>query len=158
MDVGCCKTADEDPIPRLVKRFHPDRLIGFDPYPLLAEREYELDGTTVFTNQAAAWLYDGEVMYTEAGSGSHIGEGPHLVECFDFAAWLARVLEDPLDVVVKFDCEGSEYALLRALRARNLDARLKLILVEWHPGPDWDTRYELAESLRCPVEEWYDYG
>lgn len=145
VDVGC---ADHDAksVNYLVERFRPDEFWGFDPYPDMEPLDYQDGPTHVRTSGQAAWLYGGEVAFTEAGDCSHVGEGPNTVPCFDLAAWLAE--REP-GTVLKLDAEGAEYELVPHLIATGEDRRLSLLLIEWH----FDDR-DLTSQLGCPVEIW----
>lgn len=46
-------------------------------------------------------------------------------------------LHNERSIIMKLDCEGSEYAIMQNLFANNLLTSFKLILIEWHQqGPD----------------------
>ena len=56
-------------------------------------------------------------------------------------------------IVLKLDCEGAEYDLLRHLMDTRADSRLELAIVEWH---DPDRGREFIESnIACRIEQWH---
>lgn len=178
VDVGCApqrrEGSDEvdESVVRLVERFRPSALYGFDPWPGAATGEVELSGCRCVLDGRAAWVRDGEVqLSTRDGLGIVASVAPHLplgpeyatVPCFDFPAWLARLLSAGEPVVVKLDCEGAEFELLERVVEDGLDARLDRLLVEWHTDVPWPIdlaarlrgwRAALERRLRCPVEPW----
>lgn len=136
VDVGCANHGI-DSIAPLLERFQPSVLYGFDPN--VEDAVYEQDGARVELSHLAAWVHDGTVAFRPDRSASQVDQDGNEVHCFNFAAWLEALLEKD-EVVVKLDCEGSEFALIAAMRHwRQLD-RLKMLLVEWH--------------FPCHVEAW----
>lgn len=77
------------------------------------------------------------------GTGSHISDKGLLVTSKMFVEDVAdhffRILNsNSLDVVIKIDCEGSEYEILSRLQDSGLlkDGRIKCLMIEWHyQGP-----------------------
>lgn len=115
----------------------------------------------------AAWTYDGEIGFREDNLNSWVtyaNDAPK-VPCFDLATFisdlyvtkhdrLANGFLDPNEpeIILKLDCEGSEYDLLRHLINTGVDKLLKLAWVEWH---DPDRGRALIESeLACELHEW----
>ena len=166
VDVGSAEHGREESVHRLVSQYGPSMLFGFDPLNDWAGVVNWM-GTPVVLSKMAAWLFDGVVGFQMSGITSGIpGDGPRFPEplpavpCFDLANFLA-VLISAGPVILKLDCEGAEYPLLRHLRAQDIDTRLNRVLVEWHDGSDvngdfyahgWDVDGRIR--LRCPVEEW----
>jgi FkbM family methyltransferase len=144
-DLGCADYGYQDSVAGLIAEYHPSTLYGFDPAPRLAERAYRQGRTKVVLNRMAAWLYDGEVPYHDAGTSSRIGEGDTMVPCFDLAKWLRPKLRR--GVVLKMDIEGGEVPVLEHLVAEGLDSQLQELVVEWHG----DNRVAVA----CPVRDWW---
>lgn len=157
VDVGCHPQGPEESVYKLVGKYAPDLLLGFDPFPELKEgTEVTPGGTVIIRRQLAAWIHDGYVPFQIDGICSGVdAEAMAAVECFDLNR-LIRTLPAG-DIILKLDCEGAEYGLLRRLADENLDERLSLVLVEWHP-PDTAHGYfvppDVRPVLRCPVEEW----
>ena len=64
------------------------------------------------------------------------GGVPTNVSLKDAATMLRPVIEDAkargLAVVVKVDCEGSEFAIFRSLAAAGLLSQIDAFMVEWH--------------------------
>src|SRR5213596_3219310 len=93
IDVGCARYGGDYSIERLVEEFHPDVLYGLDPNPAvhtgMPKKEYlsAVAATTVTVERAAAWTYDGEIGYVEAGLGSWVTLNPlkPRVPCVDLA-------------------------------------------------------------------------
>lgn len=142
VDIGSKTHTGEESIEKLVERFHPTILYGFDPHHVTGPdgERWKIGSTEVWVQSKAAWIYDGSVPFRLDGSASTIGLGTP-VECFDLCAFLApKLATGYTDVVLKLDCEGAEFTLINALRSAGLLEQLKLLLVEWH--------------LPCPFEEW----
>ncbi len=137
VDVGCANHGVPSLDP-LLERFDPGAYYGFDPHA--EDRVYTQGNSLVQISHEAAWTYNGKVRFQAEGSASRIDrfETEVLVDCFDFGEWLEPLLAH--DVVVKLDCEGSEFALIDVMRKRAQLERLHLLLVEWH--------------IPCAVEEW----
>jgi FkbM family methyltransferase len=128
-----------------VKRFRPDVLYGFDPWPALVEGESELEGTRVILARKAAWITDGEIEFARvqglrAWDSTVMREknsrrewsGPSeiiRVPCFDFSSWLRTLPEPP---IVKLDVEGAEFPILERMVETGADALVTELLVEWH--------------------------
>ena len=53
-----------------------------------------------------------------------------------------------MDVIVKCDCEGSEFAIFRSLAAAGLLGRITACMVEWHAMFDDRTQEDLIAPLR----------
>lgn len=159
VDLGCFPHGHEVSIERLIERYMPDRLYGFDPYPELLEcearRVVERVGLAshhtvrIELRRLAAWTFDGEIEYArvngerawdstvmrEKNSRREWQQGEIVtVPCFDFALWLAGLEREPSDepLVVKMDIEGAEFPLLEHLHEAGADALCDLLLVEWH--------------------------
>ena len=172
VDLGCFPHRDEISIEPLIRRYRPDVLYGFDPWPALVEGETELDGTRVILERKAAWVEDGEiefarvrglrawdstVMRAKCSRAEWTGAGDVIrVPCFDFSEWLRRLPEAP---VVKLDVEGAEFPILERLVEQGTDELVAELLVEWHEDkmPDYAGRKdELLGRLRCQVAPWED--
>ncbi len=170
--VGSQTYGNEESFEKLVTRFEPELLYAFDPLARneswIRRRDY---GALAYSQiAAAAWVRDG---FCEFGIGADPGVNATLVRaknlvgewsetvmvpCFDFSAWLSGFAEP---VVVKMDIEGAEYAILEKMIADGTDARLSLLLVEWHDhklegdSELWEAcRLAILENLRCEVESW----
>lgn len=171
IDVGCAKWGGDESIPQLIEEYSPLALWGYDPGT--KDRTYALKGTTVSEYQAAAWVHGGSVKFTVSGLGGHIG-GEKRVRCFDIAHRIREAASIADRVVLKLDCESSEYKLIPHIVANDADLVLAEVRVEWHcecgygiwngVHPDvgchrdfdaWlKRRDEMAATLRCPVREW----
>lgn len=159
VDVGCMPHGREESVRKLIGRFQPDILFGFDPHPDLVEGVEHAGDTVVVRKRAAAWIFGGQTLFKIDGICSGVAacdiakDGTVMVDCFDLAAWLRAL---PVgEVVLKLDAEGAEYPLLARLHESGLDGRLQRVIVEWHPP---DTAHGLYTAvrpeLRCDVEEW----
>lgn len=154
IDVGCHDwEGGADSIDLLARVFRPTRLIGLDPFAETGTRK--IGGTRVETLRAAAATYDGEAGMRIDGTASRFEDGSeHRVLTVDLARLVAGLDGDM--VILKLDCEGSEYDLLEHLIGYELDERLALLLVEWHRLDLYRDRQQvLAASLRCPVGSWW---
>ena len=160
VDIGSYPHGAYHSIGSLCRYFKPEIVYGFDPLEVDGEWTLEETGTRVVTKPVAAWTYDGEVLFTEAGTQSALGtetatpsthprQPTRSVPCFDLAAWIKALPEDEL--VVKIDVEGSEIALMKHLHETGADERISLLLVEEHPhlslGP--------LPTVACTVGEWW---
>jgi FkbM family methyltransferase len=172
VDLGCFPHRDEVSIEPLVRRYRPDVLLGFDPWPKLVEGETEFEGTRVVLERKAAWIEEGEVEFARVrglrGWDSTVmraknsrrewsGAGEIVrVPCFDFSAWLTDLPERP---VVKFDVEGAEFPILERMVEEGTDALVAEAVVEWHDEKMSDfaaRKATLLRELRCPVTSWED--
>ena len=164
LDVGCQERESEESVRRLIDRFHPELLLGFDPDPALAEGAELVDGTLIVRRRACAWIDEQPQPVEHDGIRTGIDYRPdrstELAEAVDVPALLWAL---PTGTILKLDCEGAELEILRSLRLMRLDERLALALVEWHPvdlgsdhgrGLTRDGIRAFAARLRCPVEEW----
>lgn len=148
VDLGCHTHGDQDSIRKLIRRYKPRILFGFDPHPETVEGIERVDGSVVVIARIAAWTVDGiSHLHVDGTATVLVGDGGSLTETFDLAAWLFTLPRVP--ITLKLDVEGAEYELLPHLRHRQADELLERVLVEWHGAPaDFD--------LSCPVEEWHD--
>ena len=149
IDVGCAVHHGHDSIRRLIGRFHPKLLLGFDPWPKLRPGTVNINGTTVVRSRAAAWVHGHGSFLVLDGWGSYTDDVAPAdekivqIKTFDLAS-LIEALPRPL--VLKLNAEGAEYPVLHHLVDLGLDAKLDLCIVQWH-----DTgRVQMA----CPVEEY----
>lgn len=162
VDLGCHdhplhQGQPQDSIGKLIERFHPTVLYGYDP--LAIEQIYRTGGTRVVVTRQAAWTYRGSVRYDlepqnpdSPLSAKVKDDGPAQVTCFDLADLIRSMPDEGL--VVKMDVEGGEYVLIRHLIDNDLDEWLALLLVEWHGRGRYRERRRLEKALRCPVEQW----
>jgi hypothetical protein len=146
VDLGCQTYGTEESTMRLIERFDPQILYGFDPHPETLDAVKMIGGTTVVTARKAAWVIDGaRSVHVDETRTRIAGDGELLVQTFDLAAWLFTLPRIP--TVLKMDVEGAEYELLPHLVHRMADRLLERVLVEWHGDP--------AEvDLACPLELW----
>jgi hypothetical protein len=159
VDVGCQPHGEEASVPKLIDRFGPEILFGFDPWPWMEEGIERIGDTIVVRRRAAAWSHAGVVGIKVDGICTGIQteerlpfDAAFIAEAFDFSGWLRACPPD--EVVLKIDAEGAEYPLLAEIHASGLDERLKLVLVEWHSEEMAHGLYAPRPELRCPVEEW----
>lgn len=153
VDVGCAPRAregapgDEESILRLISRYHPRKLYGFDPGAVKAR--ITENGTSVIVEPLAAWTYDGWIGFMEKGIRSHLSQDEEAidVQCFDLAAFLIHLAAEDSEIILKLDVEGAEYTLLPHLHETGADQVVKLLLVEWHWEP-------MNLDMACPVELW----
>lgn len=144
IDVGSATWPGEESLRKLRDRFRPRLIYAFDPAE--TDSVYALSAlTTVVAKRAGAWVSHDPQPFWFEGARTRRVEGHWMVPCFD----LARFIQDlpQCSIVLKLDCEGSEYRLLNHLHEQGADVLLDGILVEWH-GPPLDLQY------RCPVELW----
>lgn len=172
LDIGCAKYGGDESIPYLIEEFEPDYLFGFDPALEQSIGAYLLGATTVVTQRAAAWLFDGGVGFVVAGLGGHVDESGEDFPCFDLARTILSFPDD-WEIVLKMDAEGAEYALIPHLYSTDADLRLKLACIEWHCADcgiggngrhregckgdhaAWEERRTgLVQLMRCEMQEW----
>jgi len=160
IDVGCARYGGDYSIERMIEKFEPDILYGFDPawedemYAPIAD----LYKTDVIVSRSVAWTRSGLVHFMLDGLNGQVGDADFwpLIPCIDLAHFI-RQLPDEAEIILKMDCEGSEYELLEHLMAKGVDERLSLAWVEWHPRgvPDpAERRASIERRLRCQVDEW----
>lgn len=159
IDIGAARYDNYFSMERLIDEFKPTHLYAYDPNPAL-----EPPGTgktKVQLVRAAAWTHVGTVGYLESGAWSHLTDDPDApqVRCVDLAAEIAGYAKKFRGrLVLKLDCEGSEYDLLPHLIATDADVLLHLVVVEWHPwlrdGQE-AVRARIEASARCEIREWW---
>lgn len=173
VDLGCFPHGAEVSIEPLIDRFKPKELFGFDPWPKLPEGHSVIGDTDVYLSRDAAWVsncyrkyacvggersWDSTLIKEKNSREEWLKGWLRLVRCFDLCEWLKRMNFE--HVIVKFDVEGAEFALLEAMWKQEVDMLVDLVLVEWHddkmkPQRKFSSlRSELLAKLRCPVEEW----
>lgn len=159
IDVGCARYGGDYSIERLIEKFEPDILYGFDPSwedgMYVAEEGCK---TSVVVSGMAAWTHRGTVRFLEDGLNGQIGDADHWpwVPCVDLARFIHKQPTEA-EIILKMDCEGSEYELLEHLMAKGVDERLSLAWIEWHPRgvPDpAERRASIERRIRCPLDEW----
>jgi len=181
VDLGCYPHGHEISIERLIDRYAPDVLYGFDPYPDLIEGERTITrdrigaghkSVRVVLERKAAWTYDGEIemalvpgerawdstVMRDKNSRLEWRRGEVVtVPCFDLARWLRAVEPVGEGLILKMDVEGAEFPLCEHLIQTRTDVLVGRLFVEWHDlKMDYPPkrRAELEERLHCPVEEW----
>ena len=150
LDLGCIPRNGAESLPILAWEYTPDVLYGLDPGDDLEEGKFKKGATKVELRRAAAWTYDGTVLFHEDGSGSRIGEYGVEVPCVDISKWLVKLKRRFSEIIVKMDIEGAEVQVLSKMIADGTDGLVTELLVEWHD--DGDT---LMEQLECPVRLWW---
>ena len=159
IDVGCARYGGDFSIERLIDTVHPDVLYGFDPsWEQSMFTPWDGLQTNVVCVKKAAWTYTGTVRFLEDGLNGQIGDADHWpwAPCIDLARFIKR-LDTGHEIILKMDCEGSEYELLEHLMFKGIDERLSLAWIEWHPRgvPDpEERRASIERRLRCQVDEW----
>ena len=160
IDVGCARYGGDYSIERLIEKFEPDVLYGFDPAweDSMYEPIINVYKTDVIVSREVAWIRNGQVRFMLDGLNGQVGDADFwpLVRCMDLARFIRR-FPTADEIILKLDCEGSEYDLLEHLIATGTDERLSLAWVEWHPrGTAWPAkkRASLENRLRCHVDEW----
>lgn len=146
IDVGCATYGGDESIGPLIEEFHPAVLYGFDPQA--RPDSYVQDGTMVHVKRAAAALQRGPVGFQPSGLGGHIDPDAPLVPGFNLPHFISQVGGE---IILKLDCEMSEYTLLPALIDLGLDERIQLLLVEWHCP--WCRHGEWSHSEECEKPE-----
>lgn len=168
VDLGCAPHEGDFSIERLIDRYNPLCLWGFDPL-LVNDEDTRHKGTWVYLSKKVAWIGEGTMKMGIGGrtllnatlmeEKKHEGEwGEEVeVEFFDFGDWLQDV-KDEERLIVKMNIEGAEFPLLENLHERGLDALIDLLHVSWHDdrmqGAFPARRQHLEEVLRCPIEPW----
>lgn len=136
----------------LLMEFKPHTIYGFDP--ALEPRMFIHEGTRVELSDKAAWTYYGWVLFSGHGFGGHVTAEQHAgdrsVRCFDLAAFILSLGDEP--IVLKMDCEGAEYPLLRHLIDKDATRSIWKIWVEWHK-PRRGMK-KIMEAIDCEWAEW----
>ena len=156
IDVGCARYGGDYSIERLIEQFEPDVLYGFDPAWEASMYDANRYKTHVVVSTEIAWTRRGQVRFLQDGLNGQVGDANHwpLMRCIDLARFIKK-FPTAEEIILKLDCEGSEYDLLEHLMATGVDERLSLAWVEWHPRPNSEERRASIESqLRCQVDEW----
>ncbi len=136
IDVGCARYGGDYSIERLIHEFQPGVLIGYDPNGTNERYVDDQHGTAVSLFRAAVWTKYGSCDYLTPGLGGYIrGDSGATLMCdvADVVRDCASLYGGPL--VLKLDCEGSEYGILERLIEDGSDRLVDLAWVEWH-GPD----------------------
>lgn len=158
IDVGCARYGGDYSIERLIEQFEPDVLFGFDPAWEPEMYDHSAYSTAVTVSTEVAWTRSGLVRFMLDGLNGQVGDAdfwPNL-RCIDLARFIKRFPTDE-EIILKMDCEGSEYELLEHLMFKGVDERLSLAWIEWHPRgvPDpAERRASIERRLRCPLDEW----
>lgn len=159
IDVGAARYGGDYSMERLIDQFNPTHLYAFDPNPALELPEL-CEETIIELHHAAAWIRNGTVGFRADGLNSWLtddGRAPS-VPCVDLAYFIHALSEKHDDqLVLKLDCEGSEYELLDWIIHQDADELLDLVLVEWHPKsePAHDSlRSSIEAFIRCEIREW----
>jgi hypothetical protein len=152
IDVGCAHLQSFKSIEHICDSdgLHPEFALGLDPR--CEPTTYRYGPTLVTMLDMAAWTSTGSADWDDWGIGSCIRKGgQHRVKTIDLAA-LVHVLKP---AVLKLDCEGAEWELLKHLREQGADTEVGVVWVEWHPGHSERHKQSLIRSLRCDVVEWH---
>lgn len=163
IDIGCARYGGDYSIERLIERFRPDVIYGFDPNPeglfeaAMSADQREGRSVRVCLDNRAAWTFDGEIGFRADGLNSWVTSDPgaEKVVCFDLARFIGELEGE--SIVLKLDAEGAEYDLLPHLIATGTDELLSLASVEWHVRGIEDAegrRRAIEAGIRCPLEEW----
>lgn len=145
VDVGCATWGQDNSVEKLIERFHPTTLYGFDPN--VGGGVQTLSGTCYIHERAAAWTSNGMLRFEMNGSGSRVvlpADSAVSVPCFRLASWIIAKNER---CVLKLDCEGAEYELIPDLASQGAFEFVDLLLVEFHGD-------ELRPPIPVPWEPW----
>lgn len=152
IDVGCTEWGADTSVDKLVDRFQPRVLFGFDPQGGEGSRRqgYTIDGCRVEIHHVAAWTSAGTIPMwggkLRATTVEHFASGdPRMVDAIDLGRFILDLAEP---VIVKLDVEGAEYRLLGHLIACDAIRHVERLLVEWHR----DTEVEILGKERAVLE------
>lgn len=158
IDVGAARYGGDYSIERLIEQFSPSVLYAIDPNAELVKPAGFFPNIELI--HKAAWTHDGTVRYRADGLNSWVTEDASAPEvpCLDLANFVDDVwMRHETKIVLKLDCEGSEYELLPYLIGKNADSLLDLCIVEWHPKTTSfheQIRKLVEESIKCELQEW----
>jgi FkbM family methyltransferase len=160
IDVGAARYGGDYSMERLIDQFNPTYLYAIDPNPALELPEL-CEETRIELINAAAWIRTGTVGYRADGLNSWLTDDPRApsVVCIDLALFIRNTYgrhEDD-NLVLKLDCEGSEYELLDWVIANDADELLDVVIVEWHPKSEAAhdaLSADIIERIRCEIREW----
>ena len=81
------------------------------------------------------------------------------VKCVDFCTWLRKRIDPSSELILKFDIEGAEYAVLNKMLDENIfdDYNITKLLIEWHYhkiGLSEEKHNELVNDLPVLIEPW----
>jgi FkbM family methyltransferase len=159
MDVGAARYGGDYSMERLIEQFNPTHLYAYDPNPALELPEF-CEETKIILNHCAAWIHTGTVGYRADGLNSWLTNDPKApsVPCIDLAQEIVRLDElSDETLVLKLDCEGSEYELLDWIIFQDADELLDICIVEWHPKsePSHEALSKDIEArIRCELRVW----
>lgn len=145
---------------------------GFEPNPEMFRAAKKKVGHREKVNleQSAAWVEDGEIEFAVDDIGSTVMQtkknwesSPKIkVKCFDFSQWLKDNFTTEDYIVLKMDCEGAEFPILKKMINDGTDKLVNKLLVEFHPNKvtDYTTtdKNDLIQRLtyrRVEVFEWH---
>lgn len=159
IDVGCARYGGDYSLERLYDEFHPDIIFGFDPEwssDMLDPERFK--GTSLVIQKTAVWTRPGRVNFVSDGLNSWVSSDARQKEvpCIELSSFI-RSLPSDQKIVLKMDCEGSEYDLLQHLIGTRTDELLTLVWVEWHTKGIENAarrREAIEEAIRCPITEW----
>ena len=160
IDVGCARYGGDYSIERLIEKFEPDVLYGFDPAweDEMYQPIVDVYKTHVIVSKEIAWTRLGLVPFMLDGLNGQVSvqKSASPLRCMDLAHFIKRFPAAD-EIILKMDCEGSEYELLEHLMHTGVDERLSLAWVEWHPRGVLDPaerRASIERRIRCPLDEW----
>ena len=171
VDLGCFPHRDEISIEPLVRRYRPDVLYGFDPWPALVEGETEWKGLRVILARKAAWIADGEIEFARV-QGFRAWDSTVMREKNSRSEWSGS--GDVMRVRVSTSRPGSAHCPSRRSSSWTSKARSFRFSSEWwRPEPTHSSRASLRRmarrqdgglprpkgdpaQLRCPVASWED--
>lgn len=177
IDVGAARYGGDYSMERLIEQFEPTHLYAIDPnqnlsLPTQRCPEHNMPDCSPLLNgcswrpteihlvHAAAWIETDMVGYQDDGLNSWLTNNPSapLVASINLASFVKTLATRHDDrLVLKLDCEGSEYELLDHLILNNADELLDLCIVEWHPKSEpahEALSQDIKKRIRCELREW----
>lgn len=118
----------------LWKRYYPDYIVySFEPNPALYQKLKHVNPNSYCK---AAWVYDGSIEFGRKSAftkNSGSSNGPlKETPCVDIASFIIRNCYEAEDIQLKFDTEGSEYAIVEHLNKFGLLGLINKVYGELH--------------------------
>jgi FkbM family methyltransferase len=150
---------------RLFRKITPDineySIHCFEPNPLFRNQLFKI--SDVIFHQEAVWIEDceapfylshatrcdGSTLLANKTSGQLDYKNPIMVRCVNFGQWLQHTFQNNDYLVVKFDIEGAEYAVLRSMIDDGSIHKIAKLYIEFH-----HERIGLSDTVHdCLMEE-----
>jgi FkbM family methyltransferase len=141
-------------------------IYSFEVIPLFFKSFKDIPNLTLI--KKAIWTKDGDMLFykcrgTRQFGGSVIKEKinvntkkPIKVDCIDFCKWIKKTFNTLDEIILKFDIEGSEYAVLEKMLENKIfdEYNIVKLFIEWHwykIGLSKERHDALVSKLNVPI-------